>query len=108
MEDLVSLAVVGSVWSDRPQHDPLSVTGRELVVVTEVTVNATGARCTAVVVDGHGCLSASVEDVVAWRTYVGTVEHDFEPEDLRDPRGAAADRLRADALVLAREVFARR
>jgi C-terminal processing protease CtpA/Prc len=37
VEDLVSLAVVGSVWSDRPQHDPLSVTGRELVVVTEVT-----------------------------------------------------------------------
>ncbi|MFO0601523.1 MAG: hypothetical protein U0324_00045 [Polyangiales bacterium] len=96
------------MWIDRPHDDPLTVMGRDLIVVTEVTTAAAGARCTAVMVDGNGCLSAPVDDVVAWRTFVGTVEHAFSPEDLRDPRGAAADRLRAGALALAREGFARR
>ena len=102
------LLAVGSVWADRRHHDPLTVMGSDLIVVTEVTMDAAGARCTAVVVDGNGCLSAPVEDVVAWRTFVGTVEHAFRPEELRDPRGVAADRLRAGALALARERFARR
>ena len=96
------LPAVGSVWTERPRHDPLTLTGDGLVVVTEATLGLWGPRCTVVPLGAGGILSGPTADVLHRRTCIGTVGHAYTERDLRDAQGAAARRLKADALALAR------
>lgn len=99
------LPAVGSVWTERQRDDPPTLTGGGLVVVTEATLGLWGSRCTVVPLGAGGSLSGPTADVLHGCMCIGTVEHACTERDLRDAQGAAAQRLKADALALARAWF---
>lgn len=93
---------VGSVWARGSRSDPLTLAGDGVVVVTASVEGVWGARCTTLPLGGGGPLTGPARDALYGRAYVGAVAHAFTEAELRDPSGAAAQRLRDGALALAR------